>query len=88
MVFTKKEVDEILSKHGLTNRFLTPFIIPVGDYAFAEPSVTNNPLTLLPLVEIEDNIVVALPGSIVSCLRHFIWVAANRYGAVFILVKK
>lgn len=88
VVFSKKEVDELLIKHGLTNESLTPFIIQVGDYVFANPSVTNNPLILRPLVEIEDQIVVALPGSIVSCLRHFIWVSAYRYNAVKILAEK
>jgi hypothetical protein len=88
VVFTKKEIDKLLSKHGLTNKFLSKFIISVGDTAFTEPSVQNNPLILLPLVEIEDKIVVALPHSIVSCLRHFIWVAAYRYEAVKILADK
>ena len=88
VVFTKKEIDELLLKHDLTTDFLTQFIIPVGDNAFSEPSVTNNPLILRPLVEIKNKIVVANLGSIVSCLRHYIWVAANRYNAVKVLAEK
>jgi hypothetical protein len=88
VVFTKKEVDELLIKHGLANESLTPFIIPAGDDVFANPSVTNNPLISRPLIEIENKIVVANPGSIVSCLRHFIWVAAYKHNAFKILAEK
>jgi hypothetical protein len=59
VVFTKKEIDELLLQHDLTTDFLTQFIISVGDNTFSEPSVTNNPLILRPLVEIKDIIVVA-----------------------------
>lgn len=88
VVFTKKEIDQLLSKHGLANEFLIPFIIPIGNDAFVEPSVESNPLILLPLIEIENKVVVANPGSIASCLRHYIWVTANRYNAVKVLAEK
>jgi hypothetical protein len=88
VVFTKKEINELLFKHDLTTDFLTQFIISVGDNTFSEPSVTNNPLILRPLVEIKDIIVVANPGSIVSCLRHYIWIVANRYNTVKVLAEK
>jgi Predicted metal-binding protein related to the C-terminal domain of SecA len=88
VVFTKKEIDQLLRKHGLTKDFLIPFIIPIGNDVFADPSIESNPLILLPLIEIEDKIVVANPGSIASCLRHYIWVTANRYNAVKVLAEK
>jgi hypothetical protein len=78
--FTEQEIEVLLKEMRLDSTFLTPFIIRVGDQRLLEEDPFKNPLFARPLVQIDDTIIVALPGSITSALRHFIWSLSERMG--------
>ncbi len=88
VTFTKQEVDVLLEPMGINSTFLAPFIIQSGDRRLMEESLERNPLFIRPLVKMDDKIILALPGSITGALRHFIWVASQRYGLRQVLAKK
>jgi hypothetical protein len=88
VVFTKREIDSLLAEYGLNSMFIAPFTLSVGDSIFEEENLQNNPLIIKPLVEIDDKIIVALPGSIMSALRNYIISTSVKMGIHEIIAKK
>jgi hypothetical protein len=86
--FTKQEINALLESQGLNFRFLSPFIIPVGEKRIEEEDLMKNPLLVKPFVEMDDNIILAIPGSIIGALRHFIWVTAQKFGLLETLANR
>ncbi len=79
VTFTKLEIAEILSDWGLDESTLVPFCAELGDHPI--PShYTECGLFQQPIVKCNDLYIVALPGSIVGALRHFIWSLAISSG--------
>lgn len=84
-VFSKKEVEELIS---IDYDFIKPFVIPIGHEALNNEDIIKNPLIMAPFVEVNNNIVAALPGSLMGALIHFIWVKSQQFGVTDILLKK
>ena len=76
--FTKQEIDILFEPMGINSTFLKPFIMESGDPRLLEENPVGNPLFMRPLVRVDDKIIVALPGSMMCALRHFIWVVSQR----------
>lgn len=88
VTFTKKEIDCLFEIYGFNNEVLNPFISHIGDYEIKKLDPEKNPHNLRPLVEIDDTIIVSLPGSIAYSLRHFIISNSKKYSAKSILHKQ
>lgn len=87
VVFTKEEVDILLKDLGIDWTSLFPFITKIGDTELYEEEIEGNPLLVRPLVEMNDKLIITLPGSLASALRNYIWVSANQHGFREMLLK-
>ena len=88
VTFTKQEIDNLLKECRLDYDFFRQFIIQAGDPSLLEEDPEKNPLFIRPLVDVYNNLVLVLPGSIISALRHFILVISKKYGTCGLLANK
>lgn len=84
VIFTKKEIEDLTSN---SYNSITPFILPLGHQKFKNEDPLKNPLFLSPMIEINDKIVVALPGMISGTLRHFILFQSQQFGVMNLLLQ-
>ncbi len=88
VIFTKQQINTLLEPIELDYTFLGPFITMIGDPILIEEDPLKNPLFTRPLVEVDDKIILAMPGSIIGALRHFIVVLSQKLGLREVLAKK
>lgn len=85
VTFSKEEIEDLLP---IEHDFIKQFVLLIGDEAFNETEVNNNPLIKMPLVQIGDKFILASSGSITSTLRQYTWVMAMHYGVLGLLLNK
>ncbi len=88
VIFTKDEINSLLEDLGLDYTILNQFITTIGDPDLKAQEIDKNPLILKPFVEIDDKIILVLPGSVTTALRHYILIKAEEYNAREVLIKK
>ncbi len=88
VTFTKKEIDDLFVGYGFNNEVLKPFISPLIDSKSIDPDSEKNPHILKPLIEIDNTIIVSLPGSIAYSLHHFIISNSKKYSVKSVLHEK
>ncbi len=72
VTFNKSEIGQILTEWGLDSSILEPFCAELGVHPIPV-HYTRCGLFKQPIVKIDDQYIVALPGSLIGALRHFIW---------------
>ncbi len=88
VIFTKQQINTLLEPIGLDYTFLGPFITMIWDPILMEEDPLKNPLLIRPIVEVDDTIILAMPGSIIGALRHFIVVLSQKLGLREVLAIK
>jgi len=86
--FTSDDLEIILTPLGVGVDVLSPLITKAKDQNLFESSFESNPLLLRPLIECDSNIILVIPGSLVSSLGHHIWFTAKKYGILDNLIYK
>lgn len=96
VLFTKKEIEDLLKQFGIDYNFISKFIISsllvsprhedFKKILKAEQPWERNPLKISPLININDEIIIGIPGSITTALRHFIIINSHDFGVNKLLV--
>lgn len=81
VTFTRKEIDSLFRRIRFNYPLFSPFITQIAAPELLENNpLDNNPLLTKPLVLANDRIILTLPDSVTSALRHFTWVTSKRIG--------
>jgi len=98
VIFKKTEIDSLLNSNGhcydyIMTTDVSNLIIPLEHENFEKIinsvfPLEKNPLDISPLVQINDKIVIGVPGSVIAALRHFIFVLSDNLGSNDILIDK
>ena len=80
MQFGSSQIQDILARKGIDLEALKPFIMDAGFGGRTTCEITANPLLARPVVKVNDEYILVLPGSVTAALRHFIWSLAVSLG--------
>ena len=82
MTFSREQMDGLLGSRGLAIVDVQPFITVAGALGAEDYSVGSSPLHTRPLVQVEDNFILAEPGILIATIRHAVVSLAKERGAL------
>jgi hypothetical protein len=82
------DLEQALKARGFDFHALEPLMIKLGEASLDECTPTTGPLDARPLVQVNDSVVLAVPGLMLAALRHRLICLAQEHGVLDILAER